>query len=144
MTLKQQLQADMKQALKDKDRQRLSLLRMLLSAINYAQIEAKTTMDDEAVIKVLRHEAKKRREAITAYQQANRPELVAKEEAELKLIETYLPKQLDKDQVKTKVQAILTNHQNLTFGQAMGLVMKELKDQADGQLVSQVVKEFLS
>ena len=144
MDLKQRLTNDMKQAMKARETAKLSLLRMLLSAINYAQIEASSNLQDEDIIAVLRKEAKKRREAIQAYQQANRPKLAAKEKQELSLIEAYLPQQLDSKQIKSEIDRILKDKTGLNFGQAMGMVMKELKGKADGNLVNQAVKTYLA
>ncbi len=144
MNLKQRLQADLKQALKNRETDKLSLLRMLLSAVNYAQIDTKGEMTEEAIITVLRREAKKRREAIEAYQQAGRLKAAEKETQELALIETYLPQQMKPEQIEAQVKSLLKDKSGLDFGRAMGLVMKELKGKADGRLVNQAVRTYLS
>ncbi len=142
MSLKQKIREDMKQAMRAKETQKLSVLRMLISAINYAQIDAKEEMDEKAVEQVLRREAKKRREAIEAYRQGGREESAQKEEFELKIIEAYLPQQMSEEEVRAKVKEILGG-QELNFGQAMGMVMKELRGKADGGLVNKIVREVV-
>ncbi len=142
MSLKQKIREDMKQAMRAKEAQKLSVLRMLISAINYAQIDTKGEMDEKAVEQVLRREAKKRREAIEAYRQGGREESAQKEEFELKIIEAYLPQQMSEEEVRAKVKEILGG-QELNFGQAMGMVMKELKGKADGGLVNKIVREMV-
>ena len=142
MNLKQKIREDMKQAMRAKEAQKLSVLRMLISAISYAQIDAKEEMGNKAVEQVLRREAKKRREAIEAYRQGGREESAQKEEFELKIIEAYLPQQMSEAEVRAKVKEILGS-QELNFGQAMGMVMKELKGKADGGLVNKIVKEVV-
>ena len=142
MSLKQKIREDMKQAMRVKETQKLSVLRMLISAINYAQIDAKEEMDEKAVEQVLRREAKKRREAIEAYRQGGREESAQKEEFELKIIEAYLPQQMSEEEIRAKVKEILGG-QELNFGQAMGMVMKELKGKADGGLVNKIVREVV-
>ncbi len=142
MSLKQKIREDMKQAMRAKEAQKLSVLRMLISAINYAQIDTKGEMDEKAVEQVLRREAKKRRETIEAYRQGGREESAQKEEFELKIIEAYLPQQMSEEEVRAKVKEILGG-QELNFGQAMGMVMKELKGKADGGLVNKIVREMV-
>ena len=103
MSLLSQLTDEMKTAMKSGDKKRLSTIRMLISAIRYAQIDTpEMTKEDE--IKVLQKEAKKRRESIVAYREADRAEQLAIEEDELKLIEEYLPTMMGEEEVRAKVK----------------------------------------
>ena len=133
MSLLSQLTDEMKTAMKSGDKKRLSTIRMLISAIRYAQIDTpEMTKEDE--IKVLQKEAKKRRESIVAYREADRAEQLAIEEDELKLIE-------GEEEVRAKVKEIVENGEFANFGMVMNAVMKELKGKADGSVVSRMVKE---
>ena len=140
MSLLSQLTDEMKTAMKSGDKKRLSTIRMLISAIRYAQIDTpEMTKEDE--IKVLQKEAKKRRESIVAYREADRAEQLAIEEDELKLIEEYLPTMMGEEEVRAKVKEIVENGEYANFGMVMNAVMRELKGKADGSVVSRMVKE---
>ena len=140
MSLLSQLTDEMKTAMKSGDKKRLSTIRMLISAIRYAQIDTpEMTKEDE--IKVLQKEAKKRRESIVAYREADRAEQLAIGEDELKLIEEYLPTMMGEEEVRAKVKEIVENGEYANFGMVMNAVMKELKGKADGSVVSRMVKE---
>ena len=141
MTVLDILQADMKAAMKAQDPARLSAIRMLVSAIRYSEIDH-PGMDDAAMVEVLRHEAKKRREAVDAYKAAGRAESATAEQTELDLIATYLPTQMDETAVRAKVQEYLATNTPADFGSAMRGVMQALKGQADGGMVSKIVKEL--
>ena len=123
------------------EKERLSTLRMLISAIRYAEID-NPEMKEEDEVKVLQKEAKKRRESIVAYKEAGRDEQLAIEEDELKLIEGYLPRMMSEEEVKQKVGEILESGEFANFGMVMNKVMSELKGKADGGVVSKAVKEL--
>ena len=99
-------------------------------------------LKDEDTIAVLKTEAKKRKESIEAYEAAERDDLVEVEKKELEIIETYLPEQMSEEEVEAKVKQIIDKipEEERDFGKVMGMVMKELKGQADGQVVNQAVK----
>ncbi len=130
----------MKNAMRAKDAQRLSALRMLISAIRYAEIDA-PEMGEEGVVAVLKKEAKKRRESVEAYAAAGRTESAANEQYELDMIESYLPKQMSEDEVRAKVTEALEGQEFANFGLAMNAVMKVVGKEADGGLVARIVKE---
>ena len=90
---------------------------------------------------MLQKEAKKRRESIVAYREADRAEQLAIEEDELKLIEEYLPTMMGEEEVRAKVKEIIGNGEYANFGMVMNAVMRELKGKADGSVVSRMVKE---
>jgi uncharacterized protein YqeY len=148
-TLKAQLQHDLHDAMRARDKVRSGTLRMALTSITNAEVagdEARELSDDE-VLKVVAKEAKKRKEAATAYTQANRPELAAAEEAELAVLEGYLPAQLGDDELRAIVQRAVESTGATGMAQ-MGLVMKaaqgEVAGRADGGRVAAVVKQVLA
>jgi uncharacterized protein YqeY len=143
MTILTTLQDEMKIAMKARDQVRLDALRLLVSAIKYAEVDS-PNLTDEQIGEVLKKEAKKRREAIEAYQKAGRTESAEKEQYELTMIEAYLPKMMSEDEVREKVLSMKEQVVSKNMGEAMKLVMGELKGQAEGGVVSKVVKEILA
>lgn len=139
------LMDSMKTAMKAGDKPRLSAVRMLISTIKYALVDA-PDITEEKIVELLRKEGKKRRESVEAYRSAGREELAAIEEYELSVIEEYLPAQMSEEDVRAKVEALLGG-KGLTIaniGEAMKIVLPELKGKADGGMVSKVVREILS
>ncbi len=148
-TLKEQIQHDLHDAMRARDKVRSGTLRMTLTSITNAEVagdEARQLSDDE-VLKVLAKEAKKRKEAATAFTAANRPELAAVEEAELVVLEAYLPAQLE-DAELGAIVARAVESTGATGMPQMGLVMKaaqaDVAGRADGGRVAAVVKQVLS
>lgn len=142
MSILTNLQDEMKTALKAQDSRRLSAIRMLISAIKYVQVD-KPDLDEAGMLAVLSKEAKKRREAIEAYTAAGRTEQAAGEQYELTLIEGYLPKQLTTEEIRAKLEAIRDQLAGKNMGEAMKVAMAELKGQAEGGVVSGIVRELL-
>jgi uncharacterized protein YqeY len=148
---KQQLQEDLTSAIRARDELRSSTLRLVLTAITNDEVsgkEARELTGDE-IVTVLVREGKKRRESATAYTDANRPELAAREEAELAVLEVYLPQQLAEAELNGLIdaavaQAAADGHEGM---RAMGAVMKNLQPQiagrADGAAVAAAVKARL-
>ncbi len=147
MGLKQQLRENLKEALRARDARRKSVIRMALAAIVNAEVEHGGDLDDADVIAVLRGEARCRRDTIAELQQANRPEMLAKEEAELVMLEEYLPKLLSREEIAEEARQGIAEVGATGMGQ-MGPVMRQLmpklKGRADGRIVNQVVRELLS
>jgi uncharacterized protein YqeY len=148
-TLKARLQHDLHDAMRARDKVASGTLRMTLTAITTAEVagdEARELSDDE-VLKVVAKEAKKRKEAAAAFTGAGRPELAATEEAELVVLEGYLPAQLDDDALKDIVDRAVASTGATGLPQ-LGLVMKaaqaEVAGRADGGRVAAVVKQVLS
>ena len=147
--LKDRLRADLTTAMKARDEVRSSTLRMVLTAITNAEVSGKQAREltDDDVLKVLAKEAKKRKEAATAFTDAGRPELAAKEDAELAVLETYLPAQLSDAELESIV-AKAVEATGATGMQQMGQVMKAAQavvaGRADGGRVAAVVKATLS
>ena len=149
MSLKEQLTADMKEAMKAKEagKQRLSVIRLVRGAIRQLEIDGKKELGDEDVLGVISKEAKQRRDAIEEFKKGGRDDLVAAAEAEIAILMEYLPKQLSKDEIQSLVQEAIAAS-GATSPKDMGKVMKELmpkvKGRADGKLVNEIVKELLA
>ncbi len=147
MALKEQLDADLKSAMRDKDAVKLSVVRMLKSAIKYREIEAMKPLDDAGVLQVIGSEIKRRQDSIEQYRAGNRPELAAKEEAEAAILRAWLPAQLGRAELEALVAAAVQKT-GATGPRDMGTVMKALlpdvQGKADGRLVSELVKARLS
>jgi uncharacterized protein YqeY len=147
MTLKEQLDDAMKQAMKARDDLRLSAVRMIRSLVKNREIEQKHELDDQGVIEVISTLVKQRRESIRLYQEGNRQDLVDKEEAELKVLLGFLPAQLSAAEITELVTRVIgeTSAQGI---KDMGRVMKVLTPlttgRADGKTVSDTVKRLLS
>lgn len=147
MGIKDQLNNDLKDAMKSKDKLRTETLRGLKSAIKYAEIEAGTDFGDEDVLAVIGKQAKQRRDSIAEFEKAQRTDLVEKETAELAILEQYLPAQLSEAEIKEKAEVVIAElgvSDMKGMGQVMKSLMVELKGQADGKIVNQVVRELLS
>ena len=148
-SLKATVQSDLTDAIRQRDQVRSGTLRLALTAITNEEVsgtEARELTDDE-VLKVLAKEAKKRKEAATAYTDASRPELAAKEEAELLVLEAYLPAQLSDEELTTIVAAAI-EQTGATGMPQLGQVMKAAQGvvagRADGGRVAAVVKAALT
>ncbi len=147
---KEDLQQELKQSMLARDSERTSVLRMLISAIGYAEINkggAGYVATDEDVMAVIQTEAKKRRDSIDQYTSANRQDLADKEKAELDMLTKYLPEQMGEEEIRKLVinavaQSGATSAQDM--GKVMGVLMPQVKGKADGGLVSQLVKEALT
>jgi uncharacterized protein len=147
MALKDQLDADLKASMRDKDTVRLSVIRMLKSAIKYREIEAMKPLDDAGVLQVVTGEIKRHKDSVEQFRAGNRPELVQKEEAEIVVLQGYLPAQLGEAELKALVEAAVVKA-GASGPRDMGAVMKALlpdvQGKADGRLVSELVKARLS
>jgi uncharacterized protein YqeY len=143
----EQMKADMKTAMKAKDKERLGTIRMLISSLNNAQIDARGELSEDDIIGVLSTEAKKRREAAQAYRDGGRDELAEKEEAELEVVEHYLPKQLTDDEIAALVDEVIEQTGASTkadMGKVMGPMMGKVKGRADGSKVKDIVMAKLA
>ena len=147
MSLKDQLNDDLKSAMKGGEKLRTETLRSLKSAIKYAEIEAGRELDDQGVLEVIAKQAKQRRDSMVEFEKGQRADLIEKEAAELALLERYLPAQLSEAEIEAKAKTIIAEL-GVTDAKGIGQVMKhmvaELKGQADGKLINQVVRKLLS
>ena len=146
MTLLEKLKEDLKSAMRAKEELRVSVLRMLLSAINYAEIAQQKKLDDAGIISVIAKEIKQRRESIEAYEKGNRPELAAKEKLELDILQAYMPAQMGRDEVTAIVQKVIAEvgaKGPADKGKVMQKLMPQVKGKADGNEVNTIVTELL-
>lgn len=146
MSLLDTLKSDMIKAMKARDKDTLSVVRMLKAAVQNEQIEVGHDLTPDEEIGVLNREYKQRKESLAEFKKAGRDDLIAKTQAEMKVVENYLPKQLSDEEVKAKVEEIIKqlNASSMKdFGKVMAASMKALKGQADGQLVNKTVKSLL-
>ncbi|AIQ54240.1 MULTISPECIES: GatB/YqeY domain-containing protein [Paenibacillus] len=146
MNLSERLNEDMKQAMKSKDKFRLSTIRMVRSTINYSEIELKRTLDDNEVLDILSREIKQRKDALQEFESAGREELAANTKAEIEIIIKYLPAQLSEEEIKVIVQQTVQEtgaSSKSDMGKVMSALMPKVKGRADGKLVNQAVLQFL-
>lgn len=147
MSLIDQIEQEMKEALRAGQKEKLSVLRGLKSDFKYKQIEIGHPLTDADIIGVLTTNAKKRRESIEQFRAGGREELAHKEELELQVISSYLPEPLTEEKLRQIISETITET-GADSPQKMGLVMKALmpkiKGQADGKLVSRLVTELLA
>lgn len=148
MTLKEQIDTDIKEAMKAKEQDRLRALRAVKSMILLEETKEGSTgtlsKDDE--IKLLSKAVKQRKDSADIYRQQSREDLLATEEAEIAVISNYLPKQLTEDELRTKVQELITQVGASgpgDMGKVMGAASKSLAGQADGKAISAMVKSLL-
>lgn len=146
-SLKDKLNEDLRQAMKAGDTVKRSTIRLVLSAINNAEIAKQTKLTDADILGVFAKEIKQRQESIEAFKQGNRPDLVAKEEAEMVVLQSYMPKQLSRDEVVLVARRIIEEvgaRGPADKGKVMPKIINELKGKADGREINVVVTELLS
>ncbi len=150
MPLKDQLDQDLKSAMRARDEPRLRAIRMLKAAIStfeYARSDPKNKELGQPVTEVdllgiVERQIKQRRESIELYEKGGRPELAADEAAEIRVLEGYLPRQMTAPEIQAEVQAIIAELGTREFPKVMRTAAARLKGRADGKLVNQVVKEL--
>lgn len=147
MSLKEQLNDGMKEAMKARDDLRLSVIRMIRSAVHNREIDQKQELDDQGIIEVLSTLVKQRRESIRLYREGNRPDLVEKEEAELVVLLGFLPAQLTHEEISALVGRVIAET-GASGPKDMGKVMKAvtplIAGRADGKTVSDLVRQQLA
>jgi len=147
MGLKERLLQDMKEAMRAKDKVRLSTIRMINSLIKNAEIDKRGELTDDEIVQLLMKYAKQRREAIEMYEKGGRQDLVEKEKAELAVVESYLPKQLSEEEIRELVREAIEAvgaSSPKDLGKLMQYVMPKVKGRAEGSLVNKIVREELS
>ena len=147
-TLKERIDADLKDAMRNKKELELSVLRMLKSAVKYKEVEpGASALDDAGVMKVIATLVKQRRDSVEEYKKAARPELAQKEEQEIAVLQSYLPQQLTPQELEAQVQAAITES-GAKGPKDMGAVMKavgpRIAGRAEGKAVSEAVKAALA
>ena len=146
-TLKPKINDDLKQAMKSGDKVRRSVLRLLLSAINNAEIAKRASLEDGDVLGIIAKEAKHRQESIEAFKQGNRQDLVAQEEKELAILQGYLPRQITREEIVEAARKIIAEvgaQGPGDKGKVMPKLIAQLKGRADGREINAVVTELLA
>ena len=147
MSLLTTLNEDMKTAMRAKDKETLSVVRMLKASLQNEQIKLGEELNADQELTILAREMKQRRDSVAELKKADRQDLVDKTQAEIEIVEKYMPKQLSEDEIKTIVSAAIAKvgaSSMKDFGQVMGAVMPETKGKADGNEVNRIVKELLN
>jgi hypothetical protein len=147
MALRERLDEDLKSAMRAKDSLRMNTIRGLKSAVKYREIELMKPLDDAGILGVAATEIKRRRDSVEQYRAGNRPDLADKEEAEIRLLQDYLPQQLPAAELEAKVDEVIARV-GAKGPKDMGAVMKALlpdvQGRADGKVVSELVKQRLA
>ena len=132
--------------MRSRNQQRLDALRFLKSAINRVEIDRRLTLDDDGITEVVGRQVKDRRDSIRMFEEGNRDDLVAKEAADLVILEEYMPPQLDEDEITSLVEDVIRQVGAESIrdkGRVMGRLMPQVQGKADGQLVNAIVTRFL-
>ena len=144
--LRETLNSDLKQAMRNKEALKRTVLRTMLSEIRNAEINSQTTLDDEGIISVLTKQVQQRKDSVEAYEAANRQDLVEKETAEINIISVYLPEQLPQEEVEQIIEDVISQSGSSSLddmGKVMGLVMPQVRGRADGKIVNAIVTKKL-
>lgn len=143
MSIREQILADIKEAMKAKDEFKRDTLRTLNAALKQVEVDQRIEMTDEVVLQLLQKEIKKRADSVELYLKGAREDLAKKEQSEIELIKAYLPAQLSDDELKEKIKSIIEK-----VGKNLGAVMKTAKDEigasAEAKRISMIAKELLA
>jgi len=144
--LKQKLADDLKQALRGGERVKCSVIRLTMAAIRNAEIARQVDLNDADILGVIAKELKKRQESIEAFKQGNRQDLVAKEEAELAILNEYMPEQMTRDEIIAEARRVIEEvgaKGPADKGKVMSRLVAQLKGKADGREINEVVTGLL-
>ena len=147
MALMEKIMQDMKEAMKSKEKEKLSTIRMLVSEIKKRQIDSGKEFDDNDILGVIKSMVKSREDSVKAYREGGREDLAEKEEREVEVLKAYLPKQLSEEEVEKIVEEAIKESGAQTvrdMGKVMKIVMGKYGSQVDGKIVNKIVKEKLS
>jgi uncharacterized protein len=147
MTLKDRITEDMKTAMRAGEKERLATIRLILAAIKQREVDERITLDDTQVLAVVEKMVKQRKEAITQFEAGARPDLVAKESAEIVVLQTYLPTQLSDTELDALIAEAMASTGASTIkdmGKVMGLVKSKAQGRADMAVVGARIKQKLS
>ena len=147
MSLLERLNTDIKQAMKDKDKEKLSVLRMVKSSIQNESIKHGRDLSEEEELTVLSRELKQRKDSLQEFDKAGREDLVHKLQAEIKIVEHYMPEQLSEEEITAIVKQTIADvnaSSKAEMGKVMGALMPKVKGKADGSLVNRIVQQHLS
>ena len=146
MSLKQQITEDMKCAMKARQTEKLSTIRMLLAAMKQVEVDERVVLDDNRIVGIITKMVKQRQDSVRIYREAGRNDMADKEAAEVTVLQAYLPQQLSTDEIATAVAKAITQtgaNGMADMGKVMGVLKGELAGRADMAIVSRVLKEKL-
>ncbi len=141
------IQEDMKDAMRAKDKLRLSTIRMLIAGIKQREIDERITLDESGVIGIINKQIKQRKESVKQFEAANRQELADKEKQEIDILQVYLPQQLSESEVDKLIESAISDtgaRSIKDMGKLMGKLKSELQGRADMSVVSEKIKAKLS
>lgn len=147
MTIKERLQNDWKEALKNKDKDKGQVLSMARSAIIYGEKESGKELTEDEMTNIISKEVKSRRDSVESFKDADRQDLIDKEKFEIQILLNYLPKQLERNEIKELVESTAKDIDANTMkdmGKLMGALRPKIMGKADAKLVSTIVKEYLN
>ena len=146
MGLAEQLEEDLKQAMRDRDAIRRGAIRLIRTAIQNQEISTRASLSEEDIIQLLAREVRQRRESIDEYRKANRTDLLEKEEAELAIVMGYMPQQLSRDEIAAEARKAIEEtgaRGPAEKGKVMGKLAPAMRGKADGRLINEIVTELL-
>ena len=146
MSLKEKLNEDLKQAMRDKEVVKRDSIRAINTMIKQVEVDERRVLDDAEVIKLIQRGIKQREEAISQYSAARREDLVQKEQEQVDIFMNYLPKQLSDEELETGMKEIITEVEATTLkdmGKVMGAASKKFAGVADGKRINEMVKKLL-
>jgi hypothetical protein len=147
MALREKLDEDLKSAMRAKDSLRMNTVRALKSAVKYREIELMKPLDDAGILGVMATEIKRRRDSVEQYRAGNRADLADKEEAEIKILQEFLPQQLTPAEVEARVVEAIAKvgaQGPKDMGAVMKALLPDVQGRADGKVVSELVKQRLA
>ncbi|RRJ66714.1 GatB/YqeY domain-containing protein [Paenibacillus oralis] len=146
MNLSERLNEDMKQAMKNQDKFKLSTIRMVRATMKNLEIDLKRTLNDNEVLDILSREIKQRKDALQEFEKAGRDDLAEQVKAEAEILAEYLPEQLTEEEIKVIVQQTIQEtgaSSKADIGKVMSALMPKVKGRAEGKLVNQAVQQLL-
>jgi len=147
MGLEERLRRDLKDAMRARDSHRKSALRMVLTGIQLAEVEAGQDLEDEDIVVLIRKEVKRREEALEMMREAGRDDLVEDEVKEVEILQAYLPKQMSEDEIRDLAQNVIDEvgaESPSDLGRVMGAIMPRVRGKAEGRTVNRIVRELLA
>jgi len=145
--LRDQINNDMKAAMKAKETEKRDALRLLLSAFKQVEVDERKELSDEDISKIIQKQVKQRQDSAAQFKEAGRDDLLVKEESEINIFMAYMPKQLDDTEIETAVKEIIEKVGATTMkdmGKVMGMASKGLAGKADGKRINECVKKLLA
>ncbi len=147
MTLKEKLLKDQMDAMRQKDTLRLSVIRMVRSAVGYTEIEQGRDVDDAGVLDVIARDVKRHRDSIAEIAKGNRPDLLQQEQAEMAILLSYLPQQMSVEEIEAHARTVIAQvgaKVPSDMGKVMAALLPQLRGKADNRMISQVVQALLA